>query len=246
MGLNNNEPGGESPRTALFATGTPDELTAMGINLVEKPSCCVPVKGGISGCPHAINCSKLFGQDRFGGFGPRSTEPGTAGSGPEYVAYYVETPEGDAKEDFIRCSAFMAGLYGRMRAMDDPTEPSGEVIHILGSGRDGKTKIRTVETLPEAVVNGEPRGSKNMKMVDEEKVFIVPKHLRPAQVDKSGNVRQSAAMRRAAAAQRFGNVLSKSVAEETPVTHAFGEEGGPVSVVSEPSPPPKEIKRRGD
>ena len=229
MGLNrNSESGGESPKTALFATGTPAELRELGVNLGDKPSCAVPdPQNGIMGCPHAANCSKLFGQDRFGGFGPKSAAKGTAGQGPEYVPYYVETPEGDAKEDFIRCSAFMAGLYGRMLAMNDPTEPSGEVIQILGVA--GQTKIRTFLLLPE-----EPKSKTNTRMAEEvEQVFVVPKHPRPKDVDRRGTLRQSAAMREAAEKHKFERVTGHSSAEEAEVTHVFAEEG-PTPVVSKP------------
>lgn len=232
MGVNrNSEPGGESPRTALFATGTPDELRELGVNLAIKPSCAVPdPNNGIMGCPHAANCSKLFGREKFGGFGPKSDAKGTPGHGPEYVPYYVETPEGDAKEDFIRCSAFMGGLYGRMLAMNDPTEPSGEVIQILGVA--GVTKIRTFLLLPE-----EPKSKTNTRMAPEvEQVFVVPKHPRPKDIDRRGSLRQSANMRQAAEAAKFERALGRSSAAEAEPTHQFNlEEATTEEVVSAPS-----------
>lgn len=235
MGLGNNQPGGESPRTALFATGTPQELEELGVNPAEKPSCCVPVDGELQGCPHATNCHKLFGRGRFkavnADFGPKSAKPGSVGQGAEYVGYYLETTEGDAKEDFMRCSAFMASIYPRIMAMNDPTEPSGEVIRILGGPG---TKLRVFETLPE-----EPGSKKNFKMVTTEKVVEVPVHPRPKAVDSAGLVRQSARMREAAADERFADLIGTSSAADEPVTHRVTN-AGTEPVVSEP----KAVKRR--
>lgn len=170
---------------ALYATGTPAELRAIGHDLRRVHSCAIPnPEGGIRGCAHAVECSlRMFGMQDEGGFGPQNDLPGTPGLGPKYVGYYLETVEGDAKEDFIRCSAWMTALYNRYQDQ----EKTGETLLVVA--QEGEP-IEIVETVPV-----EPRTcnkSNNVALVSETKQILVPEHPRPADIDRRSKFRQNA------------------------------------------------------
>lgn len=170
---------------ALFATGTPAELRKLGHDLRTVHSCAIPnIEGGVRGCPHAVECSKrMFGIADEGGFGPESAEPGTPGQGPKYVGYYLQTQEGDEKEDFIRCSAWMGALFNRY--VDQ--EKTGETLLIVA--QEGEP-IEILEKVP-----AEPRTcnkSNNIVLLEEMKQILVPVHPRPEELDRRAGFRKGA------------------------------------------------------
>lgn len=176
---------GPKVNEALYATGTPDELRVLGHDLRNVHSCAIPnIDGGVRGCPHAVECAKrMFGIDDEGGFGPPSDVPGTPGQGPKYVGYYLETQEGDAKEGFVRCSAWMTAFFNRY--VDQ--EKTGETLLIVA--QEGEP-IEVVET-----VAAEPRTcnkSGNVTLISDEKQILVPVHPRPAEIDRRSKFRKDA------------------------------------------------------
>lgn len=167
---------------ALYATGTPAELRIIGHDVRRVHSCAIPnPEGGIRGCAHATECAlRMFGLADEGGFGPQNDLPGTPGNGPKYVGYYLETQEGDAKEDFIRCSAWMTALYNRYQDQ----EKTGETLLIVA--QEGEP-IEIMETVPV-----EPRTcnkSNNVALVSTVKQILVPVHPRPADIDRRAKFR---------------------------------------------------------
>ena len=232
MGLGNNN-GFVSPRDAALPMGTPAELGAAGYSLSECHSCAIPAPG-IKGCMYAEKCSRLFGKkgQRFGGFGPPSTAPGTPGQGYENVAYSLETIEGDYKEDYTYCHMFMATLYNRMLASRDPEFPSAERIHLLGKA--GETDIIVWETLPQA-----PKLSntnRNYTMVTTEKIVPVPRVQRLAEID------QRARSRRAATLADNEDYLAGFAGESRAPAGASPADSEPASAEAEEAPIPR---RRG-
>lgn len=88
--------------------GTLDELKEAGIDPAQAGSCAPSQpSAGIRGCAMWKQCP--FGQARLGGFKGKS--------GPKYVGYFLMTHEGDKKEDFISCHAFVRVLLSRMKQM---------------------------------------------------------------------------------------------------------------------------------
>jgi hypothetical protein len=137
--------GTEDPKAVPL--GTPTEVRAAGFDLKRNCSCCVRKKdpgGGIviKGCGKAGECSALFSRTDlpYGGFGPPSDEPGTAGKGREYVIYSIEYPDGSYMEQVTWCYLFLGSFaYNCLMAQGDP-KYNGPKVRFLGkAGEGGKT-----------------------------------------------------------------------------------------------------------
>lgn len=210
MGIGN--PSGLIPRTAPFATGTPDELLEMGEDLREVFSCAIPSvdankRAIIRGCPRAGTCAKFFKDKRLGGFAPKNTQPGTPGQGPENVPFSIETAEGDYMESYMPCHVFLGGPYGRMMAARNPEANTGEKIHVLGKA--GEAKIMVSTTLPKS-----PKSLTDMTLVTTNDVIVVPKHPRPQELDPRWKVKR--ARMEAEAEEAVDDVLGESVGAHMP------------------------------
>lgn len=86
--------------------GTLDEIVAQGLDPQLVASCHAARPGVVRGCAVEKECR--FHQLRMGGFKGKS--------GPKYVGYFLQTHEGNKKEDFISCHAFVRTLQARMDA----------------------------------------------------------------------------------------------------------------------------------
>lgn len=220
MGIGN--PTQNLPRFAPYPTGTTDELRTMGEDVREVFSCAVPHVDAnkmaiVRGCPRAVTCAKFFRNEKIGNFGPRSTEPGAQGQGPENVPFSIETAEGDYMESFMPCHAFLGGPYGRMMAARNPETNTGEKIHILGKAGEAKIMIST--TLPRTP--GPKGNGADMTLVTTEEVIVVPKHRRPQELDPRWKMRQARAA--ADADEAIDAVLGESAGAEMPVGEVSGE-----------------------
>lgn len=103
------------------------EIHERGLDPSLVPSCAVPKSGEVRGCPFALRC--VFGKNENGGYGPKSSLPGTGGDGPENLAvYHEDAATGTALEKQMPCTAFMAGLYDRYVQQDR----TRDVIVIVG------------------------------------------------------------------------------------------------------------------
>lgn len=212
----------KTPTQELFATGTPSELRVLNHDLRRVKSCAIPAPG-IEGCPHALECAqRMFGLEEEGGFGPSSTEPGAPGQGPKYVGYYLETQEGDAKEDIIRCSAFMQTMFGRYTDQ----EKTGETILVVAQEGEEITILETV--------SAEPGSLKNLKQVQTEKTIVVPAHPRPADIDRRSRLRDNAkrALRERRRARRVARAGFDPIDNDDPQGNPQGDGTGAASGVS--------------
>lgn len=214
MGIKSNSM--QVPSQALFPTGTPAELKAAGHNLLEVHSCAIPVDGRIRGCPHARVCAlRKFGNPDDGGFGPPDAEPGTAGKGPKNVGYYIRTQEGSEKEDWIRCSAYMTVLFPREEKQDE----TGEQIMVVAQEGEVIEIERSVAQDPKLCnKNG------NVTLITTTEMIEVPRHLRPAEVDRKQGMRQK--MREARRAKVRGRRLENAGYGADDVDDPTGDEGG--------------------
>lgn len=180
MGLKSNQM--TAPDSALFPTGTPVELKALGHDLRQVHSCAIPEPGRIRGCVHAVECSlRKFGLVDEGGFGPPDTEPGTPGQGPRNIGYYLRTHEGDWKEDFIRCSAYMTVLLNR----ENKQEETGEELVIVAQEGEPIEVTTTVPVEPKLC-----NKTGNYALKTETNSILVPVHARPGELDKRNGFRR--------------------------------------------------------
>lgn len=102
--------------------GTPDELRKLGVD-PEKIGSCAPRSPGVHGCAVERDCR--FHLQKLGGFKYQ---------GPRNVGYYLRTHEGNQKEDFCTCHAFVRTLQARMlagNAQRDAGNVNAEIIRIV-------------------------------------------------------------------------------------------------------------------
>lgn len=87
----------------MLPIGTLKEIQKAGHSPEKVASCHPESTPGVRGCPYWKSCQ--FDKKKFGGFKEK---------GPRYVGYYLQTDEGDQKEDFCACYVFTAKLRPRM------------------------------------------------------------------------------------------------------------------------------------
>lgn len=150
-----------------------EEARAKGLNLRKACTCAVPLQGEsgafiIRGCPKGEHCAREgFGTARFGSFGPNSDEPGTGGGGVENVPYYhYDVGSSTEVEGFMPCYIWMQTMMDKY----DSQRKTGDVLEVLG--REGKTTVTILETLP-SDRNGNKPGS-GTSMVESSKQVLVP------------------------------------------------------------------------
>lgn len=151
-----------------------EEAKKKGLNVARVCTCAVPKMGPnnvyeIRGCPKGEHCAiSGFGTARMGGFGPKSNEPGTSGSGAENVPFYhYDVGSSTEVEGFMPCPIFMQTMMDKYESQ----RKTGDVLEILG--REGETQITILETLP-SDGNGNRPGSATY-MVETPKTVMVPK-----------------------------------------------------------------------
>jgi hypothetical protein len=151
-----------------------DEARKRGLNVAKTCTCAVPMKNGlggytIRGCNKGEHCGQSgFGTARMGGFGPKSAEPGTSGSGTENVPYYhYDIGSSTEVEGFMPCYIFMQTMMDKYESQ----RKTGDILEVLG--REGECSITILETLP-SDGNGNRPGSQT-SMVETSKVITVPK-----------------------------------------------------------------------
>jgi hypothetical protein len=101
--------------------GTLDELRRENLNPALIGSC-APSSPGVRGCQSYPNC--IFRFKKFGGF---------RDFGAKNIGYFIQTHEGNKKEDEGSCHFFMQRLYDRMRAgeRDRQDGKAGEIIEVI-------------------------------------------------------------------------------------------------------------------
>lgn len=149
---------GENP----IPQGTLDELRKEGAD-PARIACCAPRAPGVRGCAVENECP--FHLQKYGGFKYK---------GPKNVGYYLRTHEGQQKQDFTSCHAFVRTLLSRMRsgiAAAQEGKPH-EIIRIIG--QEGDT-IR--QRYAEPVNPNDHTINARWRMVT--KTVTIPAHPRP-------------------------------------------------------------------
>ena len=149
--------------------GTLDELREQGIDPREVACCHAPAPGVIRGCAIEKECP--FHLKRYGGF------KGTGG--PKYVGYFLQTHEGNKKEDFCTCVVFVRTLLARQRAGMAARQEGKphEIIRVVA--QEGE-KIITRISVPVNELDKSPTADYKYVMAAVE----VPKFPRPGQNEK--------------------------------------------------------------
>lgn len=155
--------------------GTLDELRKEGLDPGLVASC-HPNQPGIRGCAQWADC-----------LGHRKEHGGYKGKGPINLAYFMQTNEGDVKEDSCTCHGFIrSGVQARMMegiVQQMKGDPMAEVIEIvaLEPGIDPawpSTYTRKVWTQ----TNPNPADKEGVgNFVEDIKTVDVPKHPRPGE-----------------------------------------------------------------
>ena len=111
---------------APLPQGTPDELRRAGLN-PEQIASCAPSGPGVRGCPLEKECP--FQLAKYGGFKYQ---------GPKYVGFYQMTSEGNQREDFMLCHAFVRTMLARMREGNRAREEgrAHETIRVIAQEGD--------------------------------------------------------------------------------------------------------------
>lgn len=128
--------------------GTMAEVRAKGLDPRKVPCCAVPKEGEVKGCTFADRCAtQFFGLPEFGGFGPKSTLPGSEGAGHEYVAYdFTDAASGTRLQNCMHCHAWMAGMSDRY----DNQRKTGDRVVILGGPGTPYVELRTETAMVDA------------------------------------------------------------------------------------------------
>jgi hypothetical protein len=139
------------------------------MNPVDTASCSPSNQpNSFRGCPVWTECR--FDHKKFGGF---------KGEGPRNVGYFIQTHEGNKKEDFCSCYSFVSSLQARMDSGISQRQAgrNGEIIRIVA--QEGE-KITTRIQVPV------DERDKNDKREYQYKVksVTVPAFQRPAQNER--------------------------------------------------------------
>jgi hypothetical protein len=144
-----------NPTTSGFPLRTKEQILASGGSLATEPSCAPPVD--VSGDRTVLGCQGYpvcrFGNPAFGTFKDH---------GPELIAYFLKTIEGNEKTDQIICHGFINSLQA---AMDDGISGAlagrrHEIVKIIAHrGEKYRTLVRSriVDAKTKEVSLSEPK-----------------------------------------------------------------------------------------